>query len=128
MHALPASNSRIKHPVQASRNHHSVGRSKPCLNPIHDAPSRESQEASRPRQGRSPPESSPVPDGSSEPPSPTPADRGPHRRLIMPVRKLPVTPDLDQLRHQAKDLLRSIHAGDSSAVAELREFHPDNIN
>lgn len=45
----------------------------------------------------------------------------------MPVRRLPVTPDLDQLKHQAKDLLRAIHAGDSAAIAELREFHPDPI-
>ena len=45
----------------------------------------------------------------------------------MPVRKLPVVPNLDQLRHQAKDLLRAIHAGDTAAIAELREFHPDAI-
>ena len=43
----------------------------------------------------------------------------------MPVRGLPVRPDLDQLRHQAKDLLRAIHAGDPAAIAELREHHPD---
>ena len=42
---------------------------------------------------------------------PTPADTG-HlpRRLVMPVRRLPVRPDLDQLKHQAKDLLRAIRA------------------
>ena len=45
----------------------------------------------------------------------------------MPVRRLPVCPDLDQLRHQAKDLLRAIHAGDPAAVAELREYHPNSI-
>ena len=45
----------------------------------------------------------------------------------MPNRKLPVTPDLDQLKHQAKDLLRDIHAGDPAALAELKEFHPDHI-
>ena len=44
----------------------------------------------------------------------------------MPVRHLPVRPDLDQLKHQAKDLLRAIHAGDPEAVAELRERHPDS--
>ena len=44
----------------------------------------------------------------------------------MPVRHLPVRPDLDQLKHQAKDLLRAIHAGDAEAVAELRERHPDS--
>ena len=43
----------------------------------------------------------------------------------MPVRHLPVRPDLDQLKHQAKDLLRAIRAGDPEAVAELRERHPD---
>ncbi len=42
----------------------------------------------------------------------------------MPVRALPVRPDLDQLKHQAKDLLREIHAGDPAALAELHEFHP----
>jgi hypothetical protein len=46
----------------------------------------------------------------------------------MPVRRLPVRPDLDQLKHQAKDLLRAIHAGDPDAVAELREHHPDAID
>jgi hypothetical protein len=42
----------------------------------------------------------------------------------MPVRDLPVRPDLDQLKHQAKDLLRALHAGDPAAIAELREHHP----
>jgi hypothetical protein len=46
----------------------------------------------------------------------------------MPVRHLPVRPDLDQVKHQAKDLLRAIHAGDPEAVAELRERHPDPID
>jgi ankyrin repeat protein len=46
----------------------------------------------------------------------------------MPVRHLPVRPDLDQLKHQAKDLLRAIHAGDPAAIAELREFHPEPID
>jgi hypothetical protein len=45
----------------------------------------------------------------------------------MPMRHLPVVPDLDQLKHQAKDLLRALHHGDSAAVLELREFHPDPI-
>ena len=45
----------------------------------------------------------------------------------MPARRLPVRPDLDQLRHQAKDLLRGIHAGDPSPLADLREFHPEQI-
>ena len=42
----------------------------------------------------------------------------------MPVRHLPVAPDLDQLKHQAKDLLRAIRRGDPEAIAELHEFHP----
>ena len=46
----------------------------------------------------------------------------------MPVRRLPVTPDLDQLKHQAKDLLRAIHAGDATAIEDLNEFHPDRVN
>ena len=46
----------------------------------------------------------------------------------MPIRGLPVRPDLDQLKHQAKDLLRAFHAGDPAAIAELREFHPDPID
>ena len=45
----------------------------------------------------------------------------------MPVRRLPVRPDLDQLQRQAKELLRAIHAGDADAVAELREHHPESM-
>ena len=43
----------------------------------------------------------------------------------MPVRNLPVRPNLDQLQRQAKEFLRAIHAGDADAVAELREHRPD---
>lgn len=39
-------------------------------------------------------------------------------------RRLPVRPDLEQLRHQAKDLLRGIRRGDPEAIAEFREQHP----
>ncbi len=39
-------------------------------------------------------------------------------------RRLPVRPNLAQLKHQAKDLLRAIRAGDPSAIAELEQFHP----
>lgn len=46
----------------------------------------------------------------------------------MPVRRLPVCPDLDQLKQQAQDLLRAILAGDDGAIAELREFHPDPMD
>lgn len=41
----------------------------------------------------------------------------------MPQRHAPVRPDLEQLRHQAKDLLRAIHAGDPDALADLRAYH-----
>jgi len=46
----------------------------------------------------------------------------------MPNRRLPVRPDLDQLRHQAKDLLRAAHDGDESALADFAEFHPRAID
>ena len=46
----------------------------------------------------------------------------------MPVRRLPVRPDLEQLQRQAKEFLRDIHAGDANAIAELREIHPDSID
>ena len=46
----------------------------------------------------------------------------------MPVRRLPVRPDLEQLHRQAKELLRSIHAGDAEAISELRDRHPEPID
>jgi hypothetical protein len=46
----------------------------------------------------------------------------------MPVRRLPVKPALDQLHRQAKELLRDIHAGDATALAELRQLHPEAID
>jgi hypothetical protein len=45
----------------------------------------------------------------------------------MADRHFPVRPDLEQLRHQAKDLLRTIRRGDPPAVAELRRHHPERI-
>ena len=42
----------------------------------------------------------------------------------MPARHVPVRPNLEQLRHQAKDLLRQIRRGDPAALFDLREFHP----
>ena len=45
----------------------------------------------------------------------------------MPDRHVPVRPDLDQLRHQAKDLLRAIRRGDADAVAEFTRNHPASI-
>jgi hypothetical protein len=46
----------------------------------------------------------------------------------MPVRLLPVRPDLNQLRHQAKDLLRALRAGDADAIAQLGEHHPEPLD
>lgn len=45
----------------------------------------------------------------------------------MQNRRLPVRPSLDQLKHQAKDLLRAIRASDPLAVAELELHHPKRI-
>lgn len=45
----------------------------------------------------------------------------------MSARHLPVRPDLLQLRHQAKDLLRAARRGDPAAIAELQEHHPQSI-
>lgn len=40
----------------------------------------------------------------------------------MPVRRLPVRPDLTQLKHQAKDLLRAVRDGNVEALALFAEF------
>jgi len=45
----------------------------------------------------------------------------------MSDRHLPVRPNLDQLKHQAKDLLRAIRRRDPSALAEFNRYHPDPI-
>lgn len=45
----------------------------------------------------------------------------------MPARQLPPRPNLRQLRNQAKDLLRAIRKGDPSAMADLREYHPETV-
>lgn len=42
----------------------------------------------------------------------------------IPARRLPVRPNLDQLKHQAKDLLRGIRRGDPTAIAEFNARHP----
>ncbi|MFZ3341012.1 MAG: ankyrin repeat domain-containing protein [Terriglobales bacterium] len=42
----------------------------------------------------------------------------------MPVRRLPLTPNLDHLKHQAKDLLKDHAARNLGAAQRLREFHP----
>src|SRR5262249_54819193 len=46
----------------------------------------------------------------------------------MPVRRLPVRPNLQQLQRQAKELLHAIHASDANAIAELREHHSESID
>jgi ankyrin repeat protein len=38
-------------------------------------------------------------------------------------RYFPVRPNLEQLKHQAKDLLRAVREGDADAVAELQKHH-----
>jgi ankyrin repeat protein len=42
-------------------------------------------------------------------------------------RHFPVRPNLEQLKHQAKDLLRAIKQGEPSALAELKKYHPKAI-
>jgi hypothetical protein len=43
----------------------------------------------------------------------------------MSKRHLPVRPDLDHLKRQAKDLLKAIRRGDPDALAAFREHHPE---
>jgi hypothetical protein len=45
----------------------------------------------------------------------------------VPDRHFPVRPNLDQLKHQAKDLLRAIRTGDPAALAELQTHHPKDM-
>ena len=45
----------------------------------------------------------------------------------MPSRSLPVRPNLDQLKHQAKDLLKAYRAGAAQAVADFAAFHPERV-
>ena len=42
----------------------------------------------------------------------------------MPTKRLPSSPNLDHLKHQARDLLKAHAAGDPEASQRLREFHP----
>jgi hypothetical protein len=41
----------------------------------------------------------------------------------MANRHFPVRPNLEQLKHQAKDLLRAFRAGDPDAIADFRQHH-----
>jgi Ankyrin repeats (many copies) len=43
----------------------------------------------------------------------------------MSERRLPVRPNLDQLKHQAKDLLRAVQSGEQAALEEFNQFHPN---
>jgi len=43
-------------------------------------------------------------------------------------RHFPVRPNLEQLKHQAKDLLHAIQRGDLAAVEELRQHHPKVVD
>ena len=42
----------------------------------------------------------------------------------MPDRHFPVLPNLDQLKHQAKDLLRALRRNEHDAIADFHEFLP----
>ena len=46
----------------------------------------------------------------------------------MAKRHFPVRPNLEQLKHQAKDLLRAFRAGDPDAVADFREYEAKQID
>ena len=46
----------------------------------------------------------------------------------MPARQFPTRPNLSQLKHQAKDLLRAYRGGDPSAIADFREHHSGRID
>jgi hypothetical protein len=45
----------------------------------------------------------------------------------MSDRHIPVRPDLEQLKHQAKDLLRNIRHGDAAAIDEFNRNHPKPV-
>jgi len=45
-------------------------------------------------------------------------------KLSNPNRHLPVRPNLDQLKNQAKDLLKAFKQRDPSAISEFSAFHP----
>ena len=45
-----------------------------------------------------------------------------------PTRFFPVRPDLNQLKHQAKDLLRGLRRGEADAIAEFNQSYPNKSN
>ena len=50
--------------------------------------------------------------------------RANERKFVMPVKRLPSHPNLDHLRHQAKDLFKNHAAFTPSTAQQIREFHP----
>jgi hypothetical protein len=46
----------------------------------------------------------------------------------MPSRRLPARPDLRQLKHQAKDLLRAFRHGNPSAIGDFTDYHPQRVD
>jgi ankyrin repeat protein len=46
-------------------------------------------------------------------------------KIPLPTRKLPVAPDLAQLKHQAKELLKAFRAGDPAVRSEVATFFRD---
>ncbi len=46
----------------------------------------------------------------------------------MSTRHLPVRPNLDQLRHQARDLLVALRRGEPDALADLRTHHRRRVD
>ena len=46
----------------------------------------------------------------------------------MSERRLPVRPNLTQLKHQARDLLRQFRSGNPTAIGEFRKYHPEEIS
>lgn len=45
----------------------------------------------------------------------------------MSTRHLPVRPNLDQLKHQTRDLLAGLRRGDADALSDLRTHHPRQV-
>src|ERR1700676_1685683 len=99
------------------------------------------QDAARPRTGLSPPERHCRSRFLRTSFSPAAADPGHDHEggpcmAVDSVRKsarkftdrhFSVRPNLDQLKHQAKDLLRAVRQGDPAAMAELRKHHSRRI-
>lgn len=46
----------------------------------------------------------------------------------MSTRHLPVRPNLDQLKHQARDLLDALRRGEADALSDLRAHHPRQVD